>query len=86
MNNPECRFLIPDGQCVIGRIVQPRKFIEVKVDEPILGAVAWTSFTIARLIPSCSVKDNPGEQKNCDCFVPKQQLDNSEFLENFQEG
>lgn len=88
MNESECRFLKPDGQCVIGRIAQPQpsKFAEISVDEIVLGGLAWTSFAITRWIPSCSVKNNPTEQGDCDCFVPKQQLDNREWLENFQEG
>lgn len=88
MNNKECRFLKPDGQCVIGRIAQPKpsKFAEISVDEIVLGGLAWTSFATTRLIPSCSAKDSPKQQISCDCFVPKQRLDTSEWLENFQEG
>lgn len=86
MNNKECRFLQPDGQCIIGHSVGPSKFEEIRVDQLNLGGVAWTSSVTSRWIPSCSVKDNPAEQITCDCFVPKQQLDNREWLENFQEG
>lgn len=34
----------------------------------------------------CAVSDDPKGQLVCDCFVPKQRLDTSEWLKNFQEG
>lgn len=86
MNESDCRFLKPDGECIIGLIASPSKFVEVRIDQLNMGGVPWTSSVTSKWIPSCSVKDDPKEQTKCDCFVPKQQVNTREWLINFSEG
>ena len=69
-----CRFIGIKGQCQIAKAVNPKPSRSSEI-----GAV-----TKAGLV--CSAKNDPVRQATCDCFVPRQQISRTKWLEDFQEG